>query len=109
MKKLMKIVVLFFLLTSMQVVCDAKEWESIRRAEKIADARIVAQTEDIEVMTQKGVIIITTVKPIEIKVFTILGQLVSQEKLPAGTSQLNIGSHGVYIVKVGEITCKVAL
>ena len=109
MKKLVKIVLFFFLVASMHGVCDAKEWESIRRAEKIADALVVAQTEEVEVMAQKGVIIITTSKPIEIKVFTILGQLVSQEKLPIGTSQLNIGSHGVYIVKVGEITCKVAL
>ena len=38
MKKLVKIVLFFFLVASMHGVCDAKEWESIRRAEKIADA-----------------------------------------------------------------------
>ncbi len=108
MKKIQKILILSLLVVSIQVGYAAKEWESIRE-EKVVDARVIAQTDEIELRTQKGAIIVTTIKPIEIKVFTILGQLVSQEKLPIGTSQLNIGSHGVYIVKVGELTCKVAL
>lgn len=98
----------FVLMASVSVAFAGKSWESVR-ADRVAEARIVAQTEEIEVRTQSGAIIVTTNKPMQIKVFTILGQLVSQENLPVGTSQLNIGSHGVYIVKVGGLTCKVAL
>ena len=54
-------------------------------------------------------IIITTNHPVQVKVFTILGRLVSSETAPAGKSQLALPAHGVYIVKVGDLTCKVAV
>lgn len=108
MKILQKIMLIILLTAGATMAVEGKSWESVR-ADMVAESRVVAQTEEIEVRTQSGVIIVTTNRAIEIKVFTILGQLVSQEKLSPGTSRLNIGSHGVYIVKVGELTCKVAL
>ncbi len=86
----------------------AKNWESVQ-PERVADARLVVRASEIEIKTKKGAIIVSTQHPTTIKVYTILGQLVSQENLSEGVSQLNIGTHGVFIVKVGELTCKVAL
>ena len=43
------------------------------------------------------------------KIFTILGRLVSSDSIPAGTSQFLLPAHGVYIVKIGDVTCKVAV
>lgn len=83
-------------------------WELVR-PEKVVEARVVAKDVEIEVRALNGSIYVTTAHQVQIKVFTILGQLVSQETLPAGTSQLNIGTHGVFIIKAGDFTCKVAL
>lgn len=77
--------------------------------EKISEAKVVASANEIEIRTQNGAIIVSTNTPTQIKVFTILGQLISQENLPSGVSRLEIGTHGVFIVKVGGLTCKVAL
>ena len=46
---------------------------------------------------------------IQIKIYTILGRLVSQDTVGPGTFQFQVSTHGVYIVKIGQLTCKVAI
>lgn len=89
------------------VVAFAKGWEQPRTER--SDARHVVRDSDIEIKAARGVIIVTSSHAVQIKVFTILGQLISSETLPAGTHQLTVQAHGVYIVKAGDLTCKVAL
>lgn len=83
-------------------------WESTR-TERAADAKQVMRTSEVEVKVSSGVIFVTSARPVQVKVFSILGQLISQETIPAGTSRLQLGTHGIYIVKIGDLTCKVAL
>ena len=66
------------------------------------------QTDGIEIFQRNGVITIRTQKTIQVRVYTILGQLVSQATLSPGTSELKL-SRGIYLVKIGNITQKVAL
>lgn len=66
-------------------------------------------TDGVEIFQRNGAIIIRTQKTIQVRVFTILGQLVSQATLQPGTSELRLNSRGIYMVKVGNITQKVAL
>lgn len=66
-------------------------------------------SDGIEIYGSKGVISIVTPKRIQVRVYTILGQLVSQATLNPGTSQLRIGSRGIYLVKIGNLTQKVAI
>ena len=68
----------------------------------------VARDTDVEVRVAPGHVVVVAAQPVQIKVFTILGQVVSDETLSAGVSRLPL-SHGVYIVKVGDLTCKIAL
>ncbi len=63
----------------------------------------------IEVYSQEMSIIIKTDRKVEVKVFTILGQVVSEAELTAGTSVLEINSRGIYIVKIDDFTQKVVL
>lgn len=86
----------------------ARGWESVK-SDKTATTRTVAKDSELEVRAGKGLIVVSTSKPVTIKVYSILGQLVSQETLPAGTSYFSVNSHGVFIVKVGNLTCKVSL
>lgn len=71
------------------------------------EARIA--TEGIEIYSKDGHIVVHLPHKAQVKVFTILGQLVSQAELNAGTSMLKMNSRGIYIVKVGNITQKVAM
>lgn len=66
-------------------------------------------TDGVEITSKDGNIIVKVPHKAQVKVFTILGQLVSQAELNPGTSVLKLNSRGIYIVKVGNITQKVAM
>lgn len=91
------------------VVANAnKSWEQVRQ-ERLQEGRSVVRTADIEVRTLNRAILISTSRPVQVRVFTILGQLISQDNLSTGVSVLNLGQRGIFIVKVGDNTFKVAL
>ena len=95
-------------LVAPQALQAAKNWECVRQ-ERLAEGRIVTRTSEVEVRTLSGTILIYANRPVQVRVFSILGQLVSSDTVPAGVSQLTLGTHGMFIVKVGDLTCKVAL
>ena len=103
------ILTLAFLLTAGVPLClgAAPKWEPVKTER--ADVVSVVRDTDTEIRTARGLIIVAASRPVQIKVYTILGQLVSRENLPAGTHQLAVQAHGVYIIKIGDLTCKVAL
>ncbi|MDE6754951.1 MAG: T9SS type A sorting domain-containing protein [Muribaculaceae bacterium] len=83
-------------------------WEQVR-TEIQDETKTVAKEAELEVKVSPGFIIVSASSPVQIKVFTILGRLVSEENLPAGISRLQLPAHGVYIIKAGSLTCKVAV
>lgn len=85
----------------------SRGWE-IAKSER-PDAKVVVRETDVEIRVANGLIIVTTNHAVPIKVFTILGRVVNSETLPAGRSQLALPAHGVYIVRIGDLTCKVAV
>lgn len=107
-RKLISLTVSLVLVAGGVSTSFARGWESLK-SERAVESRLVVREADVEVRSGKGVIVVATPRPVSVKVYTILGQVISQETLPAGTSCLTISGHGVYIVKVGDITCKVAL
>lgn len=84
----------------------AKGWEPVRT--DVSGLNSVARDNDVEIRVSPGHVVVVASQAVHIKVFTILGQVVSSETIPAGTSRLPL-SHGVYIVKVGDLTCKIAV
>lgn len=85
----------------------ARNWEPVKS--EPVNVKQVAKEAEIEIKTAPGTILIISSKGAQVKVFTILGQLVSDETVPPGMSRFQINAHGVYIIKVGDLTCKVAL
>lgn len=70
----------------------------------------VGTTEDnIDLIVRDGFIFITTPRPVEARVYTILGQLVTKKKIPAGTVRLSLGLRGVYILKTDTLTRRINL
>lgn len=77
------------------------QWQETKHA--------VQAESDLEITGKDGVIVVRTTKRIQVRVFTILGQLVSQSLVNPGESILKVNSRGIYIVRVDNRTFKVAL
>lgn len=95
------------LLSSAPAFAAPAKWETPKTER--TDVKTVVKDSETEIKVARGVIVIQSNRPTQVKVYTILGQLVSRETLPAGQSQLSLSTHGVYIIKTPELTCKVAL
>lgn len=91
----------------MPPAATSNKWEPLKTER--TDAKTVVKETELEIKTASSTIIVTSNHSVQIKIFTILGRLVSSETLPAGTSQLSLPAHGVYLVKIGNLTCKVAI
>lgn len=85
----------------------AIRWETIKT--EVSEAKSVVKDTDFEIKTASSSIIINTNHSVKIQVFTILGRLVSSETVQPGISRLTLPAHGVYIVKIGTLTCKIAV
>lgn len=83
------------------------KWETVKTER--TDAKTVVKETEVEIKTASSTIIVSSNHSVQIKIFTILGRMINSENLPAGTSQLVLPAHGVYIVKIGNLTCKVAV
>lgn len=94
-------------LLSLPAPLYAKGWETLK-AEVTAGKRVANDT-DIEIRASRGVIYINSNKNINIKIFSILGSQIANDTLAPGYYQYVVPAHGVYIVKAGDLTCKVAL
>ncbi len=105
MTMIKKALLILLLLASMNgagyVTAQQLQWQEAKHA---------AITEsDVEIFGKDGEIVIKTNRKIQVRVFTILGQLVSQATLNPGENHLRVNSRGIYIVKVENRTQKVAL
>lgn len=65
--------------------------------------------EETEIYSADGYIYIRSVKRQEFKVFTILGQMVQAGHAGPGLTEIQMQTRGIYIVKVGTVTQRVAL
>ena len=104
MKRLLAILIVFITLAVSNMASAQLSWRETNRempGRSLIDPKV---SDGIEMYGSNGVITIKTPR-----VFTILGQSVSQATLNPGTSELRIGTRGIYIVKIGNITQKVAL
>lgn len=84
-----------------------KGWEPVKQ--EYATAKTIVKETEFEIKVSPGVIVVNANHPVQIKIFTILGREVNSETLPAGSSRFTLPAHGVYIVKIGDVTCKVAV
>ncbi len=86
---------------------SARAWEPVKTER--SDAKVVVRESEIEIKSAPGVIQVATNHAVQIKIFTILGRLINYETIGPGTQQYQVPTHGVYIVQVGSLTCKVAV
>lgn len=63
----------------------------------------------IETTVRDGYIYITIARPVTVRLYSILGQLISQQNIAAGTSRLKVDARGVYILKIGSVTRRITV
>lgn len=107
------IVILLVALTVMVAEGATRRWERIDTPAGLSFEYRHSDDEnedvDVAVAVSDGYIYLVSQEPVEVRVFTILGQLLSQEKLGAGVHRFHIKSRGIYILKIGSMTRRVTI
>ena len=87
-----------------QTTMEKESWKSDdnRQNEPVQEAPI-------EVSSKDGSIYIRTPRKVQVIVYTILGQIVTDRTINPGLSELKIGVRGIYLVKIEGQTQKIAL
>ena len=106
-KGLILLTFLVALLCVLPLSAAAKGWETLKVERE--GVRHIASDSEIEIKAARGVLYVNTTKSVNIKIYSILGSQITNDTLAAGSYQLLMPAHGVYIVKAGDLTCKVAL
>ncbi len=84
----------------------ASKWEYVSATVMADDT---PDSDRMEVYVKDGYIYVDTPRAVTIKLMSILGQLVSQQNLPAGVSRIKMSARGIYILKAGSFTKRVTV
>lgn len=85
---------------------EKPRWEHV---EAPAPSAELSRGEAANVRVQDMHVYIELDQPSSVKLFTILGQPVSQAQLPAGTSRFRVSARGIYILKIGSTTRRITI
>lgn len=109
MRRLLAILSLVFALGLGNTALAEIQWHETNREVTGKSLNDPRTSDGVEIYGSNGTITIVTPKRINVRVYTILGQIVSQATLQPGTSELKLGSRGIYLVRIGNLTQKVAI
>lgn len=104
--KLRRLITVLLLFAALYGVAATPAWEEVTTPTVVAER---VESDGFDITTRDGYIYITTLRPATVKIFSILGQLISQETVSAGTHRMRLDSRGIYILKVGSITRRITL
>lgn len=85
----------------------APGWEKIAPAKEEITETVVQDGVDVRVVD--GAVWIRLNGKNNVKVFTILGQLVAEQQLDAGTWRMPLTARGIYILKIGSTTRRITI
>ena len=105
--RLFLILAMFFTTMASPLDSFARGWEQLRYQR--SDVRKIGGDSELEIKATRGVIMINTNKPVNVKIFSILGSVIANDNLQPGIYQFVVPAHGVYIIKAGDLTYKLAL
>ena len=109
MKRLLAILTLMLALGMWNSSLAEIQWHETNREMTGKSLNDPRTSDGVKIYGSNGTITIVTPERITVRVYTILGQLVSQATLQPGTSELRLGSRGIYLVRIGNLTQKVAI
>lgn len=97
------------LLAPLDSFCQNKDnqWHEAKSVN--ANFKAVSTQSDIEVFSAPNIIMIKINKEADVKIFSILGKLINSRRLEPGIYEIQLDSHGIYIIKTDDTSCKVAV
>ncbi|MDE7473683.1 MAG: T9SS type A sorting domain-containing protein [Muribaculaceae bacterium] len=107
MFKKVVILIMLLVLTGAPCVQAQRQWEELENELITTDRQDDGDV--LEVSVRDGYVYVTTSKPVTVKIFSILGQLIAQKNLQPGTSRTRITARGIYILKVGALTRRITI
>lgn len=109
MRHLIVILVMLITTTFAAYSGEAKPWEDTSRPNDKEQVRDGIDNEEVEITVHDGWVYVTTQKPVTVKIFTILGQLITSETIKPGTKRIHISSRGIYILRAGTLTRRITI
>ncbi len=103
------IVILFLSLTVALAVGATQRWEEVDALPGIQLQQDAMDEDSVVVTVSDGYIYVSSEERLIVRVFSILGQLISREELPGGTYRFRMRSRGIYVVKIGTRTIRVTI
>lgn len=102
------IFLIIFAAASFSLLADGA-WEEVTNPHVESVQKIASEEGVAQIAVADGYIYLTLGKPMQVTVFTILGQQMSSQKLVPGSYRTKISSRGIYIIRVGTVTVRVAV
>lgn len=87
---------------------DTPTWEEVTSPAPSVTREIGQETET-EIVVRDGYIYLWSDKPVTVKLFSILGQLISQDTVKPGLHRIRLTSRGIYILRAGTTTRRITL
>lgn len=100
--------ILMFTLAAMNAAANTSVWEEVA-APVPPTSQTFEMDADTQIAVADGYIYIWAEKPVTVKLFSILGQLITQDTLKPGLHRIKLTSRGIYIVRAGTSTRRVTL
>mgnify|MGYP004457212247 CR=1 FL=1 len=110
MKRILIILSIFITATLASYAGESRPWEDASHPnESREQIRDGIDGEEMEITVRDGWVYVTTQKPVTVKIFTILGQLITSETIRPGTKRIHISSRGIYILRAGTVTRRITI
>lgn len=107
MRKLLAIIIVAFVAT-FSAMATEPVWEEVN-APYPAIAQSIDKESETEIVVRDGYIYLWCEKPVTVKLFSILGQLISQETVKPGLHRIKMSSRGIYILRAGTSTRRITI
>ena len=81
-------------------------WETLNTS--VRNEQMV-ENDDIHISSHDGYVYLSTPHSTNVKIFSILGQVISQKDIKPGSYRIRLASKGIYILRAGSITRRITI